>query len=48
MGADKDANQYSEAEAARRYRATLASVLATPPDHKTKTGVRSERARKAA
>jgi hypothetical protein len=39
MSADKDVNQYSEAEAARRYRATLANVLAAPPDHKTKPNV---------
>ena len=28
--------QYDEAETARRYKVTLARVLATPPDHKTK------------
>ena len=27
---------FSEQEAARRYQATLARILATPPDHKTK------------
>jgi hypothetical protein len=26
-----------EAEAERRYKATLARILATPPDHKTKS-----------
>jgi hypothetical protein len=30
--------QFSEQEAVRRYRTTLANVLATPPDHKTKPG----------
>ena len=29
---------YSDAEAARRYQATLVRVLATPPDHKAKLG----------
>lgn len=33
---EKTAEQYSDAEAARLYRETLAKVLAAPPDHKTK------------
>lgn len=38
MNRDKigvDDERFSEEEVASRYRATLASVLATPPDHKT-------------
>lgn len=31
---DKESAQYDENEIARRYHATLARVLATPPDHK--------------
>jgi hypothetical protein len=38
MGKTVDADQFGEEEAERRYRATLANVLATPPDHKTKPG----------
>ena len=36
MNNKRDDENYSEMEAGRRYRATLANVLATRPDHRTK------------